>query len=483
MSENYLRIYHRLPPQGRTVVATLRGFYLRYWRYGPESESLVDAALEREQWSQKQWTSYLENRTAYVLQRAATRVPYYREYWTKRHLRGDNASWQCLENWPVLEKESLRRNPRAFVADDCNPGKMFHEHTSGTTGKPLDLWWSRPTVRAWYALFEARCRRWYGVSRRDRWAILGGQLVTSVNDGRPPFWVWNAALNQLYMSSYHLSPDLISHYLDALAKYRVAYIFGYTSSLYALAQEILRLGRRDLQMAVAVTNAEPVFKYQRKAISEAFQCPVRETYGMAEIVASASECHDGFLHLWPEVGWVEVFENNRPAKNGTSGDLVCTGLVNTDMPLVRYRVGDRGSLGIGDVSCVCGRILPRLASVEGRVDDVLYTVDGRRVGRLDPVFKEDLALCEAQIIQEGLSRVRLRYVPAAGFSPEKARLIIERLQERLGAVEVLLEKLNEIPREHNGKFRSVICQIPEEEKYLTKREDASVAHLSRPANL
>ena len=55
-------------------------------------------------------------------------------------------------------------------------------------------------------------------------------------------------------------------------------------------------------MTVAITNAEPVFDYQRWAIAEAFQCPVRETYGMAEIVAAASECTAGKLHLWPEVG-------------------------------------------------------------------------------------------------------------------------------------------------------------------------------------
>jgi phenylacetate-CoA ligase len=479
--DRYLQIYHRMPWRGRIIVATLRGLYLRYWRYGPESERLVDDALERELWSPKQWTSHIENRLAYVLERAARHVPYYRKYWTDRRLRGDSTSWEYLENWPILEKESLRGNAYAFVADDCNTRKMFHEHTSGTTGKPLNLWWSRPTVQMWYALFEARCRRWYGVSRQDRWAILGGQLIAPVSERRPPFWLWNVALNQLYMSSYHLAPDLISHYLDALKKYQIAYIFGYTSSIYALAQQILHLERKDFQMAVAVTNAEPLFEYQRRVISEAFQCPVRQTYGMAEIVASASECHEGSLHLWPEVGFVEVFANQKPVTNGSPGDLICTGLINTDMPLVRYRVGDQGSLGTGDKSCACGRILPKLASVEGRIDDVLYTVDGRRIGRLDPVFKEDLALHEAQIIQEGLSRVRLRYVPDKNFSSEKECLMIKRLQERMGAVDILLERLREIPREHNGKFRAVICQIPEEEKkYLTNPQGQPVA--SQPSS-
>jgi phenylacetate-coenzyme A ligase PaaK-like adenylate-forming protein len=77
---------------------------------------------------------------------------------------------------------------------------------------------------------EARCRRWYGVSKNDRWAIFGGQLVTPVQQKKPPFWIWNAGMKQLYMSSYHLAPDSTAHYLDALLKYRVRYILGYPSA-------------------------------------------------------------------------------------------------------------------------------------------------------------------------------------------------------------------------------------------------------------
>jgi phenylacetate-CoA ligase len=367
---------------------------------------------------------------------------------------------EYLENWTVLDKELVRENPTAFVADDCDTRRMFHEHTSGTTGKPVDLWWSRRTVRAWYALFEARCRRWYGLSRQDRWAILGGQMITPIDRRRPPFWVWNASLNQLYMSSYHLAPDLIPHYVDALKKYRIKYIFGYASSLYFIAQEVLQLGRRDLQMAAAITNAEPLFEYQRRTVAEAFQCPACETYGMAEIVTAASQCNAGQLHLWPEVGLVEVLESDQPARCGTVGDFICTGLLNPDMPLIRYRVGDRGILGSSKEPCACLRTLPPLTSIEGRSDDILYTSDGRSIGRLDPMFKANLPLREAQIIQETLDRVRVRYVPAPGFSREAGHSLVERLQMRMGAVEVILEQVSEVPRDGNGKFRAVICKLP-----------------------
>lgn len=465
MNDLMLRLYHRLPAPARSIAASLRGLYLSTWRYGRDAEQLVAAAFERERWSANQWKAWQEERMAYVLHRAATRIPYYREQWTARRRRGDRASWEDLANWPVLEKEPLRRHPAAFVADDCDRRRMFHEHTSGTSGKSLSLWYTRQTDRHWYALFEARWRRWYGVSRNDRWAILGGQLVTPVQRRRPPFWVWNAPMKQLYMSSYHLAPELITYYLDALARYRVSYLRGYTSSLFALAQEVLRRKRRDLRMTVVITNAEPVFDYQRRAITEAFACPVRETYGMSEMAAAASECEHSRLHLWPEAGWLEILEGDQPVPEGAVGDFVCTGLLNADMPLIRYRVRDRGARPAPPtVSCPCGRTLPLLARLEGRMDDVLYTMDGRQIGRLDPVFKADLPIREAQIVQEALNRIRVRYVPADNFTPLAGRSLVERLQDRMGAVQVILESVATVPRGPNAKFRAVICQIPLEER-------------------
>ncbi|MBI3666347.1 MAG: phenylacetate--CoA ligase family protein [Acidobacteria bacterium] len=427
-------------------------------------------AIEREHWSAPQWNAWRQERLSRVLHRAATRVPYYREQWAARRRNGDRASWEYLENWPILEKETLRTNTAAFLADDCRAVWMFYEHTSGTTGKPLDLWWSRTTVREWYALFEARWRRWYGVSWHDHWGILGGQLVTPVSQRRPPFWVWNRALHQLYLSSFHLAPNLIPYYLDALRTYRVKYLLGYTSSLVALADEILCKGRTDLKMTVVVTNAEPVLDYQRRAIAEAFRCPVRETYGMAEIVAAASECQHGGLHLWPEVGLVELMEDNSPAPD--HGDLVATGLLNQDMPLIRYRVGDRASRNSIESLCPCGRTLPRIAAIEGRADDVLYTADGRKIGRLDPVFKAQLPIRQAQIIQTRLDCVRVRYVPASDFTPTAARSIAERIRSRMGEVEVILEPVDQIPREPNGKFRAVICSLSAQERQIAQ----SVTH-------
>lgn len=454
-----LGIYHKLPPFSRSIVASARGYYLSWWRYGKQTEKLVEEALERDHWSENEWSSWQSERLSFVLHRAATRVPYYREMWADRRRNGDTSSWEYLENWPILEKKELRANSAAFVADDCSTSKMFRDHTSGTTGTSLDLWLSGGTVKKWYALHEARSRRWYGLNRRDRWAILGGQLISPVSQKKPPFWVWNAGLNQLYLSSYHLSPDLIASYLDAIIKYRVKYVLGYPSAIYALALASLQQGRTDLQLDVAITNAEPLYPYQREAIESAFSCPVRETYGMAEIVAAASECGSGNMHMWPDTGIIEIDQSSQA---GVDGDFVCTGLVNSDMPLIRYRVGDSGSLS--KENCSCGKKLPLLGKIEGRNDDVLLTVDGKRIGRMDPVFKSDLQMIEAQLIQNSLRSIDVKYVPAKDFHKSSLIKLTKLIRQRMGDIEVSFEELPDIPRTSRGKFRAVICNVPEAER-------------------
>jgi len=263
----------------------------------------------------------------------------------------------------------------------------------------------------------------------------------------------------LYVSSYHLAPALIPACLAALRRYRVTYLMGYSSSLDAVARELIALGE-EVPLKVAITNAEPLLEHQRDAITRAFRCPARETYGMAEGVAAASECEAGHLHLFPEMGSVEVRDENGPVLRGQPGEIVGTGIFNVDMPLIRYRVGDRAAETADDRPCPCGRTLPRLAYVEGRSDDVLYTRDGRRVGRLDPVFKGGLPVREAQIVQESFETVRVRYVPGPGFTRHHARSLVMRLRDRMGPVEVTLEALDTIPRTQNGKFRAVVCNIP-----------------------
>jgi phenylacetate-CoA ligase len=200
MESALLKFYHKLPSPLRSAAATVRGMYLARCRYGEDAAALAEQVRTRDQWTAEQWNVWRDERLAYILHRAATRAPFYRNYWEARRRNGDRASWELLENWPLLEKESVRLHPEAFLADDCEPRRMFAEQTSGTTGTPLTTWRSRATIEMHYAIKTVRTRGWDGIPDKARWARLGGQIVVSVQQRKPPFWVWNAAMNQLYLS-------------------------------------------------------------------------------------------------------------------------------------------------------------------------------------------------------------------------------------------------------------------------------------------
>jgi phenylacetate-CoA ligase len=394
------------------------------------------------------------------LEHAATYVPYYREQWAQRRRNGDRAAWDLLENWPVLPKDAVRRHTQAFLADDADPRKLFHEHTSGSTGTPLNLWLSRNAVRLWFALFEARSRNWYGVSRHDRWAIIGAQRVTPLAQTRPPFWVWNAGLNQLYLSPYHIAPQHVADYVRAMHQHRVVYLLGYASSMFQLALMIRDQGLIAPRLKVVISNAEPLLAHQRRVLSEVFNCPVRDTYGMAEIAAAASECEAGHMHLWPEVGVVEILDDVEDVSvtAGTHGRFICTGLINTAMPLIRYANGDRGALSSA-TGCQCGRTLPQLKAIAGRDDDVIIGRDGQRFSLMGVVFQGDLPMREGQIIQESTAQLRIRFVPDAGYTDAHGRALVKRIHDYMGPMDVRLEPVDHIPRGKNGKFRVVISTI------------------------
>jgi phenylacetate-CoA ligase len=243
--------------------------------------------------------------------------------------------------------------------------------------------------------------------------------------------------------------------------YRVRYMLGYPSAMYALAQSMLVRGVRSPTLNVALSNAEPLFDHQREVIEQAFGCAVRNTYGMSEMVGAGSECSAGTFHLWPEVGMIEVLgdQDDTVLAPGQVGRFVTTGLLDADMPLIRYEVGDRGAIADEGALCACGRHLPALARLEGRMDDVIVTADGRLIGRLDPVFKGNFHLREAQIIQESLTTLRVLYVPTEQFSAHEQHALLVRLRDRVGDMQIQLEAVDQIPRSANGKFRAVISHV------------------------
>ena len=144
---------------------------------------------------------------------------------------------------------------------------------------------------------------------------------------------------------------------------------------------------------------------------------------------------------------------------GKSGDILCTTLSNYAMPLIRYRVGDIGVLS--KEPCDCGSNLQTLTRIEGRTDDVILTPDGRKIGRIDHIFKGVKGIKECQVIQNDFSYFTLNIVPGNDFTKDDIILVQENLKERVGIdIVININYLSKIPRTARGKFKGVIRVTP-----------------------
>src|SRR5690606_162639 len=130
---------------------------------------------------------------------------------------------------------------------------------------------------------------------------------------------------------------------------------------------------------------------------------------------------------------------------GESGEIVATGFVNPATPLLRYATGDHAVMS--PEPCSCGRAFPVIHALEGRQDDVIITPEGRRIGRLDPIFKAVSSFYETRLIQTSRTHVRVEVVPNEMYRPEDERVLIAELLRRLGpSMTADLVKVTSIPR-------------------------------------
>ncbi len=194
-------------------------------------------------------------------------------------------------------------------------------------------------------------------------------------------------------------------------------------------------------------------------MEQAYGCRIYEEYSTVENAIFASECEHGRLHVSPDVAVVEILRPDGSAcAAGEAGEVVVTTLSRTYQPLVRFRLGDVAAWD--PEPCPCGRSMPVIKEVIGRIEDVVVGPDGRQMVRFHGIFVNQPHVLEGQIIQESLDAIRVKIVPAGAFGTEDVQDIVRRVHQRLGnEVKVTVETVKEIPRTKAGKFQAVISNL------------------------
>jgi phenylacetate-CoA ligase len=456
-------VYFHSPVFFQQMMVAVYGWRWYRRRYTPHFHRLVAEYTARDRWTADQFRSYQEKQLGGLLACAA-HAPYYRQVFQQAGLHLAQAPFENLSKLPFLTKEVLRTRPADLLTVSPAPRETMVFKSSGTTGTPTEIYYSPEFHALELAIPAARNLGWAGVDYRQRRVMFGVRKVCRFDQDRPPFWRYSPAEDMAYASIYHLSPRFLPEYSKFLRQYRPAMIMGYPSALYTLARYALENNDLPAPAKAVFTTSETVTDQHREAIEAAWQCRIFDRYGAVENCLFASQCEYGRYHVSPEAGIIEILDaQGRPCPPGVMGEVIATGLQNTLQPLIRYRIGDVARW-TAEQSCACRRQMPVIEAVDGRVEDMCYTPDGRAMLRFDTVFKGVDNIREAQVIQKRLDLFLIKVVPAQAFSHHDIDNLKHNFSLHAGDVPVEVQAVNDIPRSPSGKYRAVICELSSDEK-------------------
>jgi phenylacetate-CoA ligase len=455
-------VYARLPVFLQHVAVSAFGLAWHRKRFGGIFGRERDGFIARERFTAGEWKSWQTARLRDMLLLAVERVPYYCNAYRAAGLTPASVSRfeiSDLRSLPLLEKEIVRERPEDFCVDGRPPKGGTVCLTSGSSGTPVRTWWTREDFQRSLALRETRACRPAGVSYSMPRATFSGRLVEPDPESTGPFHRYNAVERQVYLSAFHLSPAHAAKYVEPLVHHGVAWGSGYTHAFEQLALMMREQGiAPPPSMKAVITTSEPLTAKGRKRIETGFGCRVYQEYGQVEDAIFACEHADGRMRVSPDSGILELLDGKGNSVGpGEPGDVVATSFVRWSQLFIRYRLGDVASWDA--VPDATGFSMPILKEIVGRLEDIVEGPDGRRTARFHGIFTGLDGVREAQIVQESLNLVRVVVVAGKGFDEGTEDSIRSRIRVRLGPVDIVIEKVNGIPKERNGKFRAVVSKV------------------------
>jgi phenylacetate-CoA ligase len=460
MSESVLaeQIYPRLPVFLQNAACWYYGKREARTRFGDIFEKRLRELMDSDRWTASEIEACQNEKLRNLVRHAYDSVPYYRERW--KGLKLSPADIRCredLQKLPVLTKEDVRQNCERLVSEKVSKRDLVFRHTSGTTGKALHFYVTKPAIAFQWAVWW-RHRLRFGVEPGAWHANFTGKRVVPLGQCTPPYWRWNRPLHQALLTMHHLTPEKISSVIEFLNSQRFEFYSGYPSIIHMLAQHASEAGLTLHSPPRAVfTGAENMLDFQRRDIQKFTNAILTDQYGCSEGCGNASHCGELIYHEDFEFGIIEGVEIQT---RNSARSILCTGFANDAFPLIRYEVGDTGVWQESDKACACGRSSRALLRIEGRQDDYVITPEGARIMRFDYVFKDILNVKEAQIVQEQLGEITVRLVRRPGYSARDEREISREIQRWISPrLVVRFRYVPEIERQPNGKFRAVLSRL------------------------
>jgi phenylacetate-CoA ligase len=457
------KIYPNLPLFVQNIAISIYGYKWHKRRFGGLFKEELVKYIDREKFNTIQWEEFQTKELRNILTHAFQYVPFYQQSFKNAgfHLNDfDNFELNEMMKIPYLEKNDLRIHGKGNLLSSVKEENGEFFSSSGSTGTPTQILFSKAMHQRWSAAFEARGRNWAGLSIKNPRGMIGGRRIISEGDAKKgPYFRYNLVEKQVYFSAYHINAENAQGYLNGMLKHHVDYMTGYAMSNFILARFIQEKGLRAPKLKAIITSSEKLTREMRDTFREVYGCKTYDTYSGLEACGLVTECEFGKLHMSPDVGIIELIKDNGEyAQPGEIGEAICTGFLNYDQPLIRYRIGDLLKLSL-DQTCDCSRHMPIVDEIIGRVEDTVIGMDGREMVRFHGIFINMPKIVEGQIIQHTLKEFEIVFVATDKLVDYEKDELFRRMQSQLGDILLRVTEVDQIPRNRNGKFKAVISHV------------------------
>ena len=429
-------------------------------------EQVVQALDESQHWKAEDILIGQQQQLARIAWWAAQNAPYYRTIGAQaRELleiaQDPERFWAAWRALPILSKAQLRSHGKQIYAlgtpRDHEPTSTTV--TSGSTGIPVEVRLTRLTRLIWNAL-AVREHLWQG---RDFSRRLGVIRFRHKEERDPrgrnaPSWGFPVA------SLFPSGPASVIHIgfpIDVLARWVVDFDPHYLLTSPSIAASLI-----DTLEAVPPSLEEMRFMFEpldpelETRFADEWQVRSTDIYSANEVGFIASRCRQADnLHVQSESVVVEILDDaDQPCAVGETGRVVVSSLHNVATPLIRYDLGDYATVG---GPCICGRELPVLQKVRGRVRNLAYTPDGRRFWPVSLNRIRDIkAIRQAQYVQTALNAIELRVVLNRPLRDDEREDAIRKVRTVLGhPYDVTVTPIPAITRGPTGKFEEFRSQL------------------------
>jgi len=413
-----------------TIKYALRSYPIIY-PYIKEVESLyvMDAEILRKR---------NEEKFIKIFQRAYDKSPFYHKLYTEAGIKKEDIkTLDDIKKLPIITKDVVKQHADEMLT--VPKWIVIAANTSGTTGTPLKVYESWPSI--WHQQAYTYCGR-----KRNNFRI-GQRLISLRGHLDKNITKLKVHLNNtLYLSSYNINKNTIAGYYEEITKFNPQAIEGYPSSLYSLALFLKDAGLK-LQIPVAFTSSETLFDYQRNLIEEQLGTEIFDRYGMTEQTISLIETnnHNGYYEA-PGYSINEYLEDGE----------ICTSLINYAFPMIRYKSND--VVELMEATEENPQII--IKQVIGRTEDFVLCKDGSKVMRLDFLFKGVHNVKMSQLIQDKNLHLSINVVPDIHFNEKDKKQIEQNLLQRIGKDNIdytlNLIKEDEIKITKRGKYKFLI---------------------------